>query len=133
MGPDKVWLVRHAQFRTIVYDSLVMCQFLPYNLTQLNDLLVSVTGWDTSVNELLETAERTLTTLRLINLREGFSADDDRLPARFYQPKTDGVLADKPLDPVKMEKARRHYYSLMGWDEETGVPRPEKLAALGIT
>ena len=131
-GPDKVWLVRHNQFRTMIFDSLVMCQFLPYNLTQLNDLLASVTGWDTSVNELLETAERTLTTFRLINLRAGFSADDDRLPARFYQPKTDGVLADKPLDPVKMEQAKRDYYSLMGWDKETGVPSPERLAALGI-
>ena len=132
IGPDKVRLVRHAQLRMILYDSLVMCQFLPYNLTQVNDLLISAVGWDTSVNELLEIAERTLTTLRLINMREGFSADDDCLPRRFYQPKTDGILSDKPLDPVKMEKARRHYYSLMGWDEETGVPRREKLAELGI-
>jgi aldehyde:ferredoxin oxidoreductase len=133
VGPDKVRLVRHAQFRTILYDSLVMCQFLPYNLTQLNDLLVSVTGWDTSVDELLETAERTLTTLRLVNLREGFSVDDDRLPRRFYQPKTDGVLADRPLDQEVMEEARRHYYFLMGWEEQTGVPRRERLAELGIT
>ncbi|MDP6825008.1 MAG: aldehyde ferredoxin oxidoreductase family protein [Dehalococcoidales bacterium] len=132
IGPDKVRLVRHAQLRMILYDSLVMCQFLPYNLTQVNDLLISAVGWDTGVNELLEIAERTLTTLRLINMREGFSADDDCLPRRFYQPKTDGILSDKPLDPVKMEKARRHYYSLMGWDEETGVPRREKLAELGI-
>lgn len=132
MGPDKVWLVRHAQLRNLLNDSLVMCQFLPYNLTQLNDLLAAVTGWDTSVDELLETAERTLTTLRLINLRQGFSAGDDRLPPRFYQPKTDGALADKPLDPQTMAQAKRRYYALMGWDEDTGVPRPERLAELGI-
>ncbi|MFC2013103.1 aldehyde ferredoxin oxidoreductase family protein [Chloroflexota bacterium] len=133
MGLEKVRLVRHAQLRTILCDSLVMCQFLPYNLTQLNDLLVSVTGWDTSVNELLEIAERTLTTFKLVNLREGFSINDDRLPERFYQPKTDGVLADKPLDQKVMERARRHYYILMGWEEETGIPKQERLAELDIT
>ena len=68
----------------------------------------------------------------MINLRQGFSAEDDRLPPRFYQPKTDGALADKPLDPQTMAQTKRRYYALMGWDEDTGVPGPERLAELGI-
>ena len=54
------------------------------------------------------------------------------MPQRFYEPKTDGVLADKPLDPAKMEAAKRYYYSIMGWDETTGKPKEEKLKELGI-
>jgi aldehyde:ferredoxin oxidoreductase len=85
-----------------------------------------------TVTELLEIADRTITTLRLFNLREGFSAADDKLPQRFYEPKTDGVLADKPLDPVKMEEAKHYYYSLMGWDKTTGEPKEKTLKKLGI-
>jgi len=133
VGPDKVKLYRYNQLRTILYDSLVMCQFLPYNLTQINDLMTSITEWDTGVDELLEISERAVTTFRLINLREGLSAEDDRLPDRFFEPKTDGVLSDKPLDRVKMDEARKYYYSLMGWDSETGIPKQEKMAELGIT
>ncbi|MFC1953534.1 aldehyde ferredoxin oxidoreductase C-terminal domain-containing protein [Chloroflexota bacterium] len=133
VGPDKVRLYRHNQLRTILFDSLVMCQFLPYNLSQLNDLMTSVTGWDITIDELLTISERAVTTFRVINLREGLSAEDDRLPERYYQPKTDGALADKPLDPVKMNEAKYTYYSLMGWDSETGIPKPDKLEELGIS
>ena len=70
---------------------------------------------------------------RLFNVREGLTAADDKLPQRFFQPKTNGVLADKTLDPEKMERAKRYYYTLMGWDEETGIPRPEKVEELEIS
>ena len=69
---------------------------------------------------------------RLFNIREGFSADDDKLPRRFFQPTTDGALADKSLDPAKMEKAKSYYYTLMGWDARTGIPTPEKLEELDL-
>ena len=73
-----------------------------------------------------------MTVSRLFNIGEGFTSADDTLPKRFFKPKTNGALADKSLDPAKLDKARSHYYSLMGWDARTGVPRPEKLEELGI-
>ena len=63
----------------------------------------------------------------------GVTTADDKLPQRFFQPKTDGTLADKPLDPTKLEKAKSYYYTLMGWDARTGIPIPERLEELGIT
>ena len=132
VGPEKVRLLQHLHRRLTVLDSLVVCQFLPYNLTQLTDLLNAVTGWDMSIAELLKIADRTLTTFRLFNIRDGFTEADDRLPERFYQPKTDGILSDKPLDPAKMEEAKRYYYELMGWDRQSGVPKPETLSKLGL-
>ncbi len=68
---------------------------------------------------------------RLFNIREGFKAADDRLPSRFFEPPKGGPLADKSLNFEEMEKAKRYYYYLMGWDER-GVPIPEKLDELGI-
>ncbi len=133
ISPRKVALFKLIQLNRIVFDSLVLCQFLPYSLEQLADVTAAVTGWDTGVMEQLKVAERILTMARLFNIREGFTAADDMLPQRFFQPKTDGVLADKPLDPTKLEKAKSYYYAMMGWDTSTGIPTPEKLEELDIT
>ncbi len=132
IGPRKVALFRLAQFKKIVYDSLVLCQFLPYSYQQLADVTSAVTGWDTGIMEQLRVAERILTMTRLFNIREGFTAADDALPQRFFQPKTDGILADKPLDATEFERAKSYYYTLMGWDARTGIPMPEKVEELGI-
>jgi aldehyde:ferredoxin oxidoreductase len=51
---------------------------------------------------------------------------------RFFQPKTDGILSKTKLDPAKFEQAKKYYYSLMGWDAQTGIPLPEKIEDLGI-
>ncbi len=133
ISPRKVALFRLIQLKQIILDSLVLCLFLPYTYKQLADITTAVTGWDTSVMEQLQVAERILTMARLFNIREGFTAADDRLPQRFFQPTTNGALADKPLDPVEFERAKSYYYTLMGWDARTGIPTPEKLKELSIT
>ena len=117
----------------MVVNCLVTCAYIPLNYEQLAELTSVVTGWDTGIIEQLRVAERIITMARLFNVREGFTADDDRLPQRFFQPKTDGALSERSLDPEKMEKAKRYYYALMGWDINTGVPLPQKLEELGIT
>ena len=33
---------------------------------------------------------------------------------------------------ISVEKARSYYYTLMGWDERTGIPKPERLEELDI-
>ncbi|MFH1003146.1 MAG: aldehyde ferredoxin oxidoreductase C-terminal domain-containing protein, partial [Chloroflexota bacterium] len=132
IGPAKVALFKAIQAKYAVLDCLVVCRFLSYSFQQIAEIIGAVTGWDTSPAEQQRVAERVLTVARLFNLREGFTAADDELPPRFYQPKTDGALADKALDPEKMRQARRYYYTLMGWDADTGVPTPEKRAELGL-
>ena len=132
IGPRKVALFKAIHSKRIWYDALVMCLFLPYGFQQTTDLLSAVTGWETTVTEQMKVADRILTLARMFNIREGFTAADDTLPLRFYQPKTNGILSDKPLDPVKMEKAKKYYYQLMGWDGETGIPLPDRLEELNI-
>jgi aldehyde:ferredoxin oxidoreductase len=72
--------------------------------------------------------ERCFTLERLYNLREGLTAADDALPKR---------LTDEPQDPsdpssvVPLDKMLKKYYRVRGWDEH-GVPKPRKLAKLGI-
>ena len=130
-GALKVSLLKFNQCVSIIRDSLVLCGMIPFNTLQLADLTKVVTGWDTSSVEQLRVAERILTMFRLINIREGLSAEDDKLPERFFQPKS-GALANKPLDHKKMEEAKSYYYTLMGWDPKTGVPLKEKVEELLI-
>jgi aldehyde:ferredoxin oxidoreductase len=131
IGPRKVALFKAFQFKRIISDSLVMCDFLPYSWTQLAELTSAVTGWDTTVMEQARIAERILTICRLFNLQQGLTADDDTLPTRFFQPTTDGAMAHRSLTVPEMEKAKRDYYFLMGWDEK-GTPMNVKLEELGI-
>jgi aldehyde:ferredoxin oxidoreductase len=131
LSPRRVALFKLGQQKSIIEDALVMCAFPPFSLQMKVDILAAVTGWDTSMAELLMVAERILTLARLFNIKHGFSAADDELPERYYQPKTDGALSDKPLDRAKMKKARSYYYTQMGWDAN-GVPLPEKVEELYI-
>ena len=115
---------------------MVMCIIpcLAFSHQHLSDIVSAVTGWETSVTEQMQVAERILTTLRLFNYREGFSRKEDWLPQRFFEPKTDGPLSesDKALNPEKYRQALQYYYTLMGWDPSTGAPLPEKIEELGI-
>jgi len=131
-GPLKVALLKATQLDRMLKDSLVLCSMIAFSTPQLADITAAVTGWDTSVAEQLRVAERGLTMFRLINIREGFTAEDDELPERFYEPKS-GALADKPLDHKKMRQAKSYYYTLMGWDSKTGIPLQEKVEELLIT
>lgn len=110
---------------------MVVCSFPAFTYPMHADLMAAVTGWDTGLAELVHVAERIMTVFRLFNIREGLSATDDQMPERYYQPKTDGILSDKPLNKAQLEKARGHYYNLMGWDAR-GVPLPDKVQELYI-
>jgi aldehyde:ferredoxin oxidoreductase len=132
LSPHKVSLARYVQQIRFVLDSLVLCQFLPYDPEQLAQILSAVTGWKTGVVEMLKVGERIVTLARMFNIREGFTSADDTLPERFFQPKKTSTSTVRPVDRGELERAKRYYYALMGWDPETGIPLQEKLEELDI-
>ncbi len=115
-------------------DSMVFCYFAAWRYEEVTRLLNAVTGWNTSLEELMLLGERAITMGRAFNVREGFSPVDDSLPKRFFSPPTRGALADngQALDSSELERAKRTYYYLMGWDPETGVPTAVTLERLGV-
>jgi aldehyde:ferredoxin oxidoreductase len=131
-GPKRMSLFKLQHCFSTITDSMVLCLMPSIDAEQKVNLLKAVTGWNTGWVELIQIAERIITTMRLFNIREGFTAADDELPDRYYQRKTDGILSAKdPPSRAMMLKARQLYYFYMGWDSD-GVPRPEKLAELEI-
>jgi aldehyde:ferredoxin oxidoreductase len=132
ISAKRMSLFKLTQCLNMVNDYLVICLMPNINNDQKVELMKAVTGWNTGWVELLQVSERILTVMRLFNLREGLSVADDELPLRYYKPKTDGVLATKPIvDRATMDKARKWYYYYMGWDTD-GVPTLQKLAELDI-
>ncbi|MCX8031982.1 MAG: aldehyde ferredoxin oxidoreductase family protein [Thermoleophilia bacterium] len=93
------------------------------------ELLRPVTGWDIDWREGLDTGRRILTARQAFNVREGVKPGDFRLPERLTLPMSLGPARGKT---IPFERLRAYYFEALGWDPETGEPRPETLARLGI-
>jgi len=57
--------------------------------------------------------------IRRLNLREGMTPADDRLPKFLHRPLQD---TGKVITESEMETLLQEYYRLHGWDEQ-GVPK----------
>jgi aldehyde:ferredoxin oxidoreductase len=132
LSTAKVDRVKNQHLSRNFTDSLVTCHLVPWTLRQQVEMLRALTGWDYTDFEALRQGERVATMARVFNLREGLTAADDQLPKRFFSPTLRGALKDTAIDPEAMNRAKRTFYTLMGWDPITGVPTREKLEELGI-
>jgi aldehyde:ferredoxin oxidoreductase len=133
LGPQKVRAVVYHTIEQTMLNCLPLCLFVPWTFEEKRQLVQAATGFDVSNYELLKVGERAFTLARLYNVREGFTAQDDRLPERSYGPTTGGALADGGIDPQELRQAIQTYYGMFGWHQETGVPLPHKLHELGVS
>ncbi|MGQ4555552.1 aldehyde ferredoxin oxidoreductase C-terminal domain-containing protein [Halobellus sp. GM3] len=81
--------------------------------------------------DLLRVGERTWTLTRLFNVREGFDAADESLPAAFARPLEDGAAGGRAIDPEWFDGLRRRYYAARGWSPE-GIPTRALLDRLDL-
>jgi len=121
-------------------DSAVVCSFTTsvFGFEELIEFLNTVTGWDMTAEEWLNT-----TGLRIIHLQRLFlllggpdvywdpRVHDDN-PPRFYEPLPSGPVKGAKADRNEVTELRKKYYQEMGYDEY-GIPREEVLDELGIT
>ncbi|MBK8051332.1 MAG: hypothetical protein IPK16_32070 [Anaerolineales bacterium] len=119
-------------------DVLNFCQFdwgatwQLYGPSTAPQIVNAVTGWDTTVQELMTIGARRVNLMKVFNAREGFTRDDDKLPKRLHQALVGGVSDGLRVTEEEIEWAKDLYYRLAGWDVETGNPFPERLEELGI-
>ncbi|MBC7339002.1 MAG: hypothetical protein H5U04_03975 [Firmicutes bacterium] len=73
LGPDKVRLFTYVTNWRHFQDSAVVCYFVPWTYHQLVELVRAVTGWNTSLFELLKVGERVATLARLFNIKQGWT------------------------------------------------------------
>ena len=132
MSPRKARAVYQVGLWRQVINYLGVCNQIPWSYKQLTDATEYVTGWPMSFWKLMKATERGITLARIFNLREGWRAKDDILPARFFAPPIDGgPLKDVTIDPKQLAEAQETYYQMMGWDK-AGIPTDARLVELKI-
>ena len=138
LTPEKV---RYAYLTEVFYsmlDSAELCQFVfgpawtLYGPAETVEMIRAVTGWDITVEELMEVGKRRLNLFRTFNAREGLDRKADKLPKKFYkQLKGAGPTAGMTLTHEEVESAIDEYYKLAGWTTN-GIPTPDGLKELDI-
>jgi len=100
---------------------------------QKGDAVTAVTGWQSSLRELMRVAEQALALTHILNLRKGFTSADERLSERFATPQTTGGLAGVIVDPEALSRAQQLYYGKLGLGrDEEGVPTEARSVELDI-
>lgn len=138
LGPDKVRLFKYLQLWWNLLDCLCVCKFViaphgagVFKINHLVDIVNAVTGWNTSLLELMMASDRSISLAREFNLREGFTKEDDQLPMRFYEPLEFGPRKGARISERDLNEAISIYYGMMGWDK-TGKPETVKLQELSL-
>jgi aldehyde:ferredoxin oxidoreductase len=138
LSEEKVRFAYQTQLFYSMLDSAELCQFVygpTWTLYDANDtakMINFVTGWDITVEELLEVGARRLNLFRIFNVREGLGRKDDKLPKKFFkQLQGTGPTSNFALTHQEVEKALDDYYRLAGWSAE-GIPTQQTLEKLDI-
>jgi aldehyde:ferredoxin oxidoreductase len=132
LDEDKLQVFCHEVNWMHFQDCAVNCHFYPYDYDHLAAALSGVTGVEYTIHDILRVGARAQTLARLFNLREGFTADDDKLPGRVMRAFKRGPLADVQISDSAFNWAKRRYYELMKWDPSSGVPGKECLEGLKL-
>jgi aldehyde:ferredoxin oxidoreductase len=131
LSPRKARMAYELGLFRVMPNHLGLCSFVPWNISEMRDAVEAVSGWPATTWKLMKAAERVITMMRIFNLREGFTRNDDRLPERFHESPQQGPLKDVKIDPDAHREAVEVYYQLMGWNRD-GVPTRACLTALDL-
>ena len=137
LSAEKVRFAVTTEHAYSLLDCLGTCCFVwgpswqLYDMAQLRDLVRAITGWRTSIYELMRVGQRRLNMLRAFNAREGFGKDDDMLPKKGFIALKGGATDGVSVSKEEFLAARELYYRMNGWDEN-GAPNKGKLAELGL-
>ena len=122
LGPDKVRLFKYLQLWWNLLDCLCVCKFVivphgagVFKINQMTEIVNAVTGWNTSLLELMLSSERSITLAKEFNLTEGITEADDKLPNRFFEALESGPRKGAKISESELRQAIRTYYEMMGW------------------
>ena len=106
--------------RCTLFDCMILCRFYRdfYLWDELSKIIELTTGVNYHKKELSEIASRVVNNTRRFNLREGLTAEDDKLPRRLVK---EALEEGQKINEEEVTDLVRGYYKLRGWSEE-GVP-----------
>lgn len=115
--------------QAVIIDSLILCKFVRRAIDDVfdgsADMLSALTGEPFSSEEVREAARTIHHLKKMFNYRQGWRAEEDTLPPRFFadggSQKTSGGGSDGApggIDPEAFFAARECYYLNRGWDHQ---------------
>ncbi|MDR0493491.1 MAG: aldehyde ferredoxin oxidoreductase C-terminal domain-containing protein, partial [Nitrososphaerota archaeon] len=136
-GKGQGKLVKDNEDLFALIDSLIVCKNAKgtfyKELADMAKLYSAVTGIEITPQEFGVAGERIITLAKLINLREGFTRDDDTLPWKVInQPiSDDGPSKGAVITQDELDLLIDDYYQARGWTVE-GIPSKAKLQELDL-
>jgi aldehyde:ferredoxin oxidoreductase len=113
-------------------NSLIVCDFLMYDLDRLAPLFEKLTGMPMTDAQLQKTGEKLSNLNRMYNMRNGRDRTGDTLPRRFFEEKhLAGIFEGQLMTEEKFGEWLDLYYASRGWDAR-GIPTAGKLEELGL-
>ncbi|MCH7988382.1 MAG: aldehyde ferredoxin oxidoreductase family protein [Planctomycetes bacterium] len=136
VGPEAVPFAIETEDEAAVMDSLILCKFLrgvfDDKLAGMAEMLHLVTGWETTSEELRNTAQRIVTAKKWYNIQQGWTPCEDTLPSRFLsEPLTDGANAEATLTKDTLQSLIETYNLSRGWSSD-GWVNEQQIAELGL-
>ncbi len=121
----------------ILTDSLIVCHFswnFPLSREEKFRLLNSATGLDYDDAKVALFGQRIETLIRLFNINEGITREDDVIPHRFWDVETIGPSKGMKafIDQDDFEKSLDSYYEHRGWNKD-GIPTKKTIEKLGLS
>lgn len=122
-SPD---ILGHCRFHNSAFLSF------PVDTEFESRLLGTGLGRTVTVFDIRLYVERMYTLIRAFNAREGFTREQDILPARWFREPIEGRADEDVLDIEKFEQMKTEHYRLWGWDD-MGIPTEATLERLALS
>lgn len=119
---------RQHMWRTL-YNAWTLCQFQNPGVERLLSAVNAATGWGLAPDDLMTLGRRIVALKRVLNIRRGLLAADDRLPDVLLKPLDEGGTEGKVPD---LDTLLAGAYAELGWDPASGEPTKETLSALDL-
>jgi aldehyde:ferredoxin oxidoreductase len=132
LNEDKLKILRTELNWSHFEDCGLICMFYSYDYSHMAEALSGVSGQEYGIHDILDVGARAQTLARLFNLREGLTAADDRLPNRVMTAFESGPIEGSAIASEDLERFKRRFYEVMGWESETGAPTAECLRELEL-
>lgn len=131
----KARIIKIQEDLNAIIDSLTACKFIFFaaTLEEFSKVYTSITGIETTAQDLLKIGERIYYNERIMNSLNGFTKKDDDLPSRFFKyPGTSGNNIDiPPINRAEFIKTLENYYKIRGLNIN-GIPTKEKSKELEL-
>jgi len=134
---------RYMEDMMRVKNALGLCTIYTYQGllfgSDMARLYNAATGEDLTAGDLVKRGERISNLAKIVNLREGFTRTEDKVPEVWFRPlespegriEMQDYYQTKTLTKEDVEQLLDDYYEERGWDEN-GVPTKERLETLGL-